>query len=66
MSAPKTKADTGWTEHIISSDTAQGTHRYTHGLGMADMNLDGRKDVITREGWWEAPIDRKAGKLDFS
>jgi hypothetical protein len=59
LSAPKSKSDTGWVEHIISSDTLQGTHRYTHGLGMADMNRDGRKDVVTREGWWEAPVDRK-------
>ncbi len=33
LSAPKLKTDTGWTEHIISSDTLQGTHRYTHGSG---------------------------------
>ena len=51
LSAPKSTADTLWVEHIISSDTLQGTHRYTHGLGMADMNMDGRKDVVTREGW---------------
>jgi len=65
LSAPKLKTDTGWTEHIISSDTSQGTHRYTHGLGMADMNSDGRKDVITREGWWEAPVDRKQPDWTF-
>lgn len=65
ISAPKSKSDTGWTEHIISSDTLQGTHKYTHGLGMADMNGDGRKDVITREGWWEAPKDRKQPNWPF-
>ena len=65
LSAPKSKTDTVWTEYIISSDTLQGTHRYTHGLGMADMNADGRKDVITREGWWEAPVNRKQPDWTF-
>ena len=65
VSAPKSKADTGWTEHIISSDTLQGTHKYTHGLGLGDINRDGRADVITREGWWEAPADRKQPNWTF-
>ncbi len=30
-------------------------HRYAHGLGAADVNGDGRKDVITYGGWWEQP-----------
>ncbi len=65
VSAPKSKSDTGWTEYTISSDTLQGTHKYTHGLGLGDINMDGRKDVITREGWWEAPIDRKQSNWTF-
>jgi hypothetical protein len=65
VSAPKTKSDTGWTAYTISSDTLQGTHKYTHGLGLGDINLDGRKDVITREGWWEAPVNRKQSNWKF-
>ena len=47
-----------WKEYVISNDSVRGTHRYTHGLGFGDMNKDGRADVIYREGWWEAPVDR--------
>jgi len=59
VSAPLTKNDTAWTQHIISNDTVRGTHMYTHGLGFGDINKDGREDVVIREGWWEAPADRK-------
>lgn len=58
ISAPKAKNDTSWTTHVISNDTLRGTDLFTHGLGFGDMNGDGRKDVIYREGWWEAPVDR--------
>lgn len=32
-----------------------GTFKYSHGLGVGDVNSDGRKDVIITKGWWEAP-----------
>lgn len=28
-----------------------------HGLGVGDINGDGRNDIICPEGWWEAPAD---------
>ncbi len=59
VSPPASKNDTSWTAHIISKDSVRGTHMYTHGLGFGDMNRDGRTDVVMREGWWEAPVNRK-------
>jgi hypothetical protein len=32
-----------------------GTEGDMHGVGLGDINLDGRKDLITRDGWYEAP-----------
>jgi hypothetical protein len=32
-----------------------GTFKYSHGLGVGDVNGDGRQDVITTGGWWEQP-----------
>jgi hypothetical protein len=29
---------------------------FTHGLGVGDINGDGRKDVIEKGGWWEQPF----------
>jgi hypothetical protein len=28
---------------------------YTHGLGVSDVNRDGRPDLLLPEGWWEQP-----------
>jgi hypothetical protein len=36
--------------------TQKGTWaRYTHGMGIGDVNADGRTDLILAEGWWERP-----------
>jgi len=29
--------------------------RFTHGLGVGDLNGDGRADLLERNGWWENP-----------
>jgi hypothetical protein len=36
-----------------------------HGIGLGDVNGDGRKDIVTPDGWWEAPQDRANGKWQF-
>ena len=65
VSPPKQKNDTAWTSYLISNDSLIGTHMYTHGIGCGDINGDGRKDVVIREGWWEAPVDRKQADWKF-
>lgn len=57
LRAPIAKSDTSWTAFVISADPSRGTHRFTHGLGFGDVNLDGRNDVLIKEGWWQAPAD---------
>ena len=42
-----------WKFHAISSKTSRG--RYTHGLGLGDINNDGRLDLLEKNGWYEQP-----------
>lgn len=46
-----------WTMHPISEPKSPGTDRFSHGLGIADVNGDGRNDVLITAGWWEAPAE---------
>jgi hypothetical protein len=59
LSPPTKKGDTTWTRYPISAMNIPGTDRYSHGLGLGDVNKDGRNDVIIKTGWWETPADRK-------
>ncbi|MFO1491790.1 MAG: VCBS repeat-containing protein [Kiritimatiellia bacterium] len=42
-----------WTYHRISPKGPW--HKYTHGLGVGDLNGDGRADMLLPDGWWEQP-----------
>ena len=43
-----------WPIHVIASPKDP---RPPHGLGVGDLNSDGRNDVLCPVGWWEAPAD---------
>ncbi|MFT3700843.1 MAG: VCBS repeat-containing protein [Agriterribacter sp.] len=58
LKSPTKKGDTTWKKIVVSADENLGTHKYTHGIGLGDINGDGRKDLIIKDGWFEAPVDR--------
>ena len=49
-----------WIKHVVSSRS------YGHGIGAGDLNGDKRNDIITPQGWLEAPADvSAAGEWTF-
>lgn len=45
-----------WQKHVVSPKS------YGHGIGAGDVNGDGRTDVLTPKGWFEAPEDFRSGQ----
>ncbi len=45
--------------HVIGKQGDQ------HGIGLGDVNSDGRKDIVTPAGWYEAPQNRAKGEWQF-
>ncbi|MCF2516380.1 VCBS repeat-containing protein [Dyadobacter sp. CY351] len=60
LRCPAEKGKTEWEKFTISNDPNIATHMYTHGIGYGDINGDGRKDVIVKNGWWEGPAEGPA------
>jgi hypothetical protein len=42
-----------WVFHAISPNNKYGN--FTHGMGVGDINGDGRLDLLEKNGWWEQP-----------
>jgi hypothetical protein len=51
--------DAKWVRHIVDD------HSYGHGIGLGDINKDGRNDILTPKGWFEASSDPRNGKWIF-
>ena len=54
-----------WRIHRVSVNGAPGALKYDHGLGIGDVNLDGRNDIVVTAGWWQAPREANSGPWEF-
>jgi hypothetical protein len=58
------KAPLTWYEAAGGTLVPHGVSQrsYGHGIGAGDVNKDGRNDILTPKGWFEAPADPRKGE----
>lgn len=58
---PDKEATKPWIMHPISGPKGAGSQRYSHGLGIGDLDGDGRNEVLTTAGFYTI----KSGNWEF-
>jgi hypothetical protein len=48
-----------WEKHTIGGPKSPGTDAFSHGLGVGDIDGDGRADVFVDAGYWLQPADAR-------
>ena len=55
-----------WKMIAIGAPGTPDIQRFYHGLGIGDVDQDGRADVLVPTGWWKAPEEMTAAPWTFN
>jgi hypothetical protein len=62
---PGAKPQEGFEQHLVGEPKQPGCQRFSHGLGVGDVNGDRRPDILCTDGYWEAPSNPTSGAWTF-
>jgi hypothetical protein len=65
LKSPSKPGETEWKRYALSQENVPGTETFSHGIGYGDVDKDGIKDVVVREGWFKGTADNKSGNWAF-
>ena len=65
IAAPSSDAAAKWNLTAVSAQGVDMARKFYHGIGRGDINGDGRADIVTPSGWWEAPESKAPGPWTF-
>ena len=67
ISVRQSLATAPWKMLAIGAPGTPDIQRFYHGLGIGDIDQDGRADVVVPQGWWKAPEAKaRADSRSFS
>jgi putative membrane-bound dehydrogenase-like protein len=65
LARPATDPFAPWVVTPISTLKAASTERFSHGLGVGDINRDGVNDIVVPQGWWQGSSRPSADLWEF-